>query len=481
MKFVIPFCLLLLSFSLELFADSTTKPSSFHADPFKNGDVVCWVGDSITHGGSYHSQLELFYATRFPNLDLTYFNCGIGGDRASGIMGRAPYRLTNDILSHKPTVATIMLGMNDIQRAAFNDPKITNAAEQKALNMALYETNMQALIQALQSIGTRVILCTPSIYDEKVVLSNETRIVSLGASVALKHCAELMQQWSVKYKTQVIDFQDRMMTLNTLGQEKDPQFTVVGKDRIHPGDVGHLVMAYGFLKDSGMPSLVSRLVVDGSKAVLLSETANCTVEAIKSDKGALTFDCLEKALPFPISEGSKPALDLVPFIQDFDQEMLQVKNLATGKYRLSIDGSEVGQYEATELSTGINLATNTNTPQFVQAFEIMKSNELRRSLVNTYRGLVSLEYNTIVRANINPVSEPKKALDLIQKMIEDATQKDPKTVKAEWKYYVDLTKRKENADTEKALIAYIKKAKLPVKHHYALNSIKELPPAPSSQ
>lgn len=464
------FLSILFTLTLALGAPSDKVP--FRTDPFKNGDTVCWVGDSITHGGSYHSQIELFYATRFPNLNITYFNCGIGGDRASGIMERAPYRLTNDILSHKPTVATIMLGMNDIQRTVFNDPKVTNAAEQKAKYMAVYETNMQALIQSMQSVGARVILCTPSIYDETAVISNETRTVSLGASEALKKCADLMKAWSVKYKTQVVDFQDRMLALNAAGQKKDPMFTVVGKDRIHPGDLGHLIMAYGFLKDTGMTSLVSHMALDGAKGAALKETAQADLSSIKVSKDGLSFEALEKALPFPVSAGAAGALDLIPFTKELNQELLTVKNLAKGKYRLSIDDTAVGEYEASELAAGINLAVNTNTPQYLQAAEIMKSNEVRRGLVNTYRGLVSLEYNTIVRKGIDPVAQPEKALALIQGMIDDATKKDPKSVKWDWKLYVDLEKRKQNSDLEKSLVAYIQKAKMPVKHKFQLTPVK---------
>src|SRR5207302_10896008 len=67
------------------------------AQPFKSGDTVCFVGDSITHGGTYHAIVALYYATRFPDRELRTFNCGIGGDRASGIMSDEKFRLNVDI------------------------------------------------------------------------------------------------------------------------------------------------------------------------------------------------------------------------------------------------------------------------------------------------------------------------------------------------------------------------------------------------
>ena len=50
------------------------------AKPFDDGDTVCFVGDSITHGGTYHSIVTLYYATRFPGKTIRFYNCGISGD-----------------------------------------------------------------------------------------------------------------------------------------------------------------------------------------------------------------------------------------------------------------------------------------------------------------------------------------------------------------------------------------------------------------
>ena len=51
---------------------------------FEKGDRVVFIGDSITHGGSYHPNIYLFYATRFPDAQFAAYNCGIAGDTAPG-------------------------------------------------------------------------------------------------------------------------------------------------------------------------------------------------------------------------------------------------------------------------------------------------------------------------------------------------------------------------------------------------------------
>ena len=54
-------------------------------EPFKKGDRVAFVGNSITDGGHYHSYIWLYYMTRFPDRKISIYNCGIGGDTGLGI------------------------------------------------------------------------------------------------------------------------------------------------------------------------------------------------------------------------------------------------------------------------------------------------------------------------------------------------------------------------------------------------------------
>ena len=61
--------------------------------PFKKGERVVFVGNSITHGGHYHSFVWLYYMTRFPNKPITIMNAGIGGESAWDIKDRLDYCL----------------------------------------------------------------------------------------------------------------------------------------------------------------------------------------------------------------------------------------------------------------------------------------------------------------------------------------------------------------------------------------------------
>src|SRR5690606_26550239 len=77
--------------------------------PFQDNDRVVFLGNSITDGGHYHSYIWLYYMTRFPAMNLTVLNAGIGGDRVWDMLKR----LDGDVFSKQPTVLFTTFGMND--------------------------------------------------------------------------------------------------------------------------------------------------------------------------------------------------------------------------------------------------------------------------------------------------------------------------------------------------------------------------------
>ncbi|MDE1192999.1 MAG: hypothetical protein PW786_12775 [Arachidicoccus sp.] len=76
---------------------------------FKSGDRIAFLGNSITHGGHYHSYIWLYYMTHFPDRKIQIFNCGIGGD----VAGQMYNRLDIDVFAKKPTIIFLTFGMND--------------------------------------------------------------------------------------------------------------------------------------------------------------------------------------------------------------------------------------------------------------------------------------------------------------------------------------------------------------------------------
>jgi lysophospholipase L1-like esterase len=408
----------LLSAGLLVGAEPIAPPS---AAAFKAGDRWCAVGDSITHGGLYHADIYLFHATRFPKQRIELFNCGISGDSAWGALKR----IQGDILSNKPTVASIMLGMNDVGRNLYNKgtggPQVE---EQRKRAIDGWATNMRKLAEGLKAAGVRMIFITPSIFDQTVVFpgTNDSGLVgpdAVGVNTGLGEMAKRVVEMAREFDSPVVDFHGPMSKLNAEQQKSDPAFTIVGKDRVHPGPVGHLVMAYLFLKAQGVPQYVSNVVIDAA-AGKATETQNGKLENLKATADAVSFTLAANALPFPIDGGARPALKLVPFMEELNQEQLQVSGLKPGAYELLIDDVPVQACSVEELAAGINLAENTKTPQYQQAVKVQQLNQKRASLVSEkVRGVAYIEIGFLAGEKYDP-----KDLDSIRAILDKKVEKN---------------------------------------------------------
>jgi hypothetical protein len=282
-----------------------------------------------------------------------------------------------------------MLGMNDVGIWLYGPDKNTPADDQKRrAAISAYEDNMRKLATQLQSAGVRLIFITPSIYDQTAVFD---RPVSYSGNDGLGICARYVRDLAREFHGTLVEFYTPMCQINREQQKSDPHFTLVGPDRVHPGDVGHFVMAYQFLKAQGAPEYVSKMALDAGQGEVTGET-NCSISDLQTGNSGVSFTCLENALPFPVRESAQPALKMVPFIADMNQELLQVGGLRPGRYAVSIDGHAVGVYGSDDLAAGVNLATVTSTPQYQQAAKVMTINQQRHGLeASTLRWIALME------------------------------------------------------------------------------------------
>lgn len=384
--------------------------------PFKDGDRAVFLGNSITDGGHYHSYIWLYYMTRFPYMDLTVCNAGIGGDTVADMFKR----LDGDVLDKKPTVLMVTFGMNDTGYYEYNGDGAERFGEEKY--KACYD-NFKKLEARLKELsGVRVVMVGGSPFDEKAKIESTS---FRGKNSVMDKVVAFQRRSAEENGWEFIDFSAPMTSINEREQQKDPSFTLCGSDRIHPGNDGHMVMAYLYLKAQGFAGKeVAEMEIDAAKRKALV-AKNCKISKIKGDSRELSFDYHAKALPYPMDTVTRgwgavgkqaAAARVVPFVEEMNREILCVKGLS-GTYDVSIDGVEIGSWSGEELAAGVNMATIDKTPQYQQALQVMYLNEVRYEVERKFREVAWMQWgflqphglaNANNRAAVDKIDEHKE-------------------------------------------------------------------------
>jgi len=365
--------------------------------PFVTGDRVVFAGNSITEAGFYETYIWLYYITHFPEKKITVFNAGIGGDVAKQIYTR----LDDDILAMNPTVLSISFGMNDSKYFEYWMHKNkTDSIRKTAIDTSFkWFKLIEEKVDPLKKI--KKIMMTTSPYDETVRNGKEPfegKSKTIEGIIAFQKKAAIQNNWAY------VDLFYPMTEIDKKGQQRDTAFTLTGPDRIHPGNGGHLVMAYLFLKAQGLANQpIANVEINASnKKIIKADNASVTSVANKKND-VISFNYLAKSLPFPIDSTARvflnpqkqyEALSVIPFIKEFDEEMLTVKGLNASKhYTLKIDGNAIKNFTGAQLNNGINLALLSNTPQYQQAKKIMELQLKRKDLEDKLRAFYWISYN----------------------------------------------------------------------------------------
>ncbi|MFC3197711.1 SGNH/GDSL hydrolase family protein [Parapedobacter deserti] len=394
---------------------------------FKDGDKVCFLGNSITKHGGFHHYLALFYATRYPNQKIEIINSGIGGDKTEHVLAR----MHDDALIHQPNWVVLKLGMNDVAKLMYTDSayaRPTIDKERKEM-METYKQNYEKIVHNLLSSKAKLILQTPTIYDETVYLPHLKGVI--GRNVGLKEAGKYVKDLAKQYNLPVVDYWQVMMDVTKRMQKIKPTASLVVGDRTHPTPQGHFVMAYQFLKTTKADPHVFSIKVKANRKRMRIVRSNAKIfDSFGNDNG-VSFNVLEKSLPFPMPKGVSEVLDFVPFEKELNQELLMVKGLTKGIYTLKIDGISIANYTAAELATGVNIASIATTPQQQQAQKVLKLFEEYWELEAVIRYVRSTEINRLKPLGIESLQE-------VSSYIAKAKASEKDTTKKSYKELLDL-------------------------------------------
>ncbi len=325
-----------------------------------DGDRVVFYGDSITDQRLYTTFAETYVVTRFPKMDVAFVHSGWGGDRVGG-GGGGPIdvRLWRDVLPYRPTVMTIMLGMNDGHYKAYDQAIFDE-----------YSTGYKHIVDTVkrQLPGIHITAIQPSPYDDVTRAPN----FEGGYNAVLVRYGDFLKQLAQEDELSLADLNTSVVA--ALAKAKEIDSAAAAKlipDRVHPGPAGHLLMAEALLKSWHAPSMVSDVELDAGRKAAVRQHGARVSDVTAAGKG-LAWTEIDDALPMPV-DLHDAAVSLAVRSSDvmdaLDQEPLKVRGLAAGRYALKIDGESAGDFTAEQLAEGVNLAT-LPTPMMRQAMQV---------------------------------------------------------------------------------------------------------------
>ena len=371
----------------------------------KDGDRVVFYGDSITEQRLYTTFVETYAVTRFPKANLTFVHSGWGGDRVTGGGGGpVDVRLTRDVEAYKPTVVTIMLGMNDGSYQPFRDPIFNTYAE-----------GYKHIVDKLKADvpGVRLTLIKPSPFDD---VTRKPRFEDGYNSVLVRY-GDFVKDLAGKTNSDFADLNTYVVDATRKAFESDPEGAVkLNPDRVHPGPGGQLLMAAALLKAWDAPAVVSSVSIDAKdlkEAPATTVVESAQVTELTASEGSVKWTQLDEALPFPI-DLKDPATELAVRSSDIlptlDRQIVKVFGLPAKDYTLTIDGKMVGTFSKAQLTEGVNLAT-LDTPMTQQAADVHKLTLKHNTIHHQRWRSIEVPYQSYKSANVAKALEGLDGLE----------------------------------------------------------------------
>lgn len=209
---------------------------------------VVFLGNSITYAGKYVTAIDVYYQTHYPNQPIEFINVGLPSETVSGLSedghagGKFPRpdlheRLDRVLAQTKPDLVFASYGMNDGIYLPFDETRFQK-----------YKDGIEWLHTEVVKTGASIIHLMPPVYDDL-----KGGVPGYGA-VLDRYSDWLLSQKAAKNWT-VIDVHYPMKSFLEAHRRLDSTFAIAGfalaEDGVHPGDVGHWIMAKAILLGLG--------------------------------------------------------------------------------------------------------------------------------------------------------------------------------------------------------------------------------------
>lgn len=210
----------------------------------RKNDRIVILGDSITAAGvrpkGYIDLISQTLSKVHPDLNIELIGAGKGGHRVPDCQRR----LSPDVLEKKPTIVFIFIGINDVWH--WSHPEIL-AKGKTGTTPSEFESGLTDMIQKIQLIGARVILCTPTVIGEKPDGFNP-------CDQKLDRYSDISRKVATASGSQLLDLRKSFLSELKNHNKDYAAKGIFTTDGVHMNDRGNLLLSQLFLEALQVPT-----------------------------------------------------------------------------------------------------------------------------------------------------------------------------------------------------------------------------------
>ena len=199
--------------------------------PFKTGEKVAFLGDSITQAGYQNpgGYVQLVGKGLAANgVDIEIIGAGISGHKSNQMLER----LERDVLSKKPQWMTLSCGVNDVWHGA------------NGVVLEDYKKNITAIVDQAQAAGVKILILTSTMIHEDQANADNQNLLAYN---------EFLRTLATARNYPLADLNSEMQS--AVAAAKTQPKSAAGKlttDGVHMAFAGNKMMAEGVLKGFGL-------------------------------------------------------------------------------------------------------------------------------------------------------------------------------------------------------------------------------------
>jgi lysophospholipase L1-like esterase len=335
----------------------------------EKGDRLAICGDSITEQKRYSRIMETYLTVCVPQLEITVRQFGWSGEVAPGFLNR----MKNDCLRFDPDIATTCYGMNDHRyqpyKAEFGDK---------------YRDSSQAIIRMFKENDVKVIQGSAGTVGKMPHWVKQAKGSVKDLNLSLLELRNIDVKLAQEEKVYFADvFLPMLIEGFNAKQKYGSDYMISGKDGVHPGWAGQLVMAYAFLEAMGLDGEIGTISLDIGSGKAKSSDGH---SVLSSNKNQVELESTR--YPFCATgeldkdSSIRSGMTLVPFNQKLNRFMLKVSNAKADRYKVTW-GEASKSYSAAQLAQGVNLAADFHVNPFSEAFNSVDSAVIKKQSYET--------------------------------------------------------------------------------------------------